>query len=119
MLNCISTLPGAIGFVDADKALLANMYGPIKFNGAAASATAIQNGLYDRFWTLEHVFEPSPQPGGYPTGAVANMMTYSVSHVPSGKAGFWVNANATGFHKLTDWDYPPQVGPYVTGTCYE
>ncbi len=73
MMDCINNkygnTPNAIGFADADQcgtpancpgAGYANIAtGPIPFNGALPTAANITNGLYDRFWTLEHIFEPN------------------------------------------------------------
>ena len=120
MFNCISTIPGAIGFADADKGLSTNMY-RLPLNGVVPSAAAISNGTYDGFWTLEHIFEPqgASRYSGYPTAAVNSLVLWSKTNVPAGKAGYWVNSASMGFHKVSDFVSPPQIGPYVDGVCYE
>jgi len=120
MVNCIATVPGSIGFVDPDKALAGNEYGPITYNGVAATAANIKNGTYDSFWTLEHLFEPVAKYVGYPPAAVITSLTgYCDNNIPPAKAATWTLSNGMTFHKTGDFVTPPQLGAYVEGTCYE
>lgn len=119
MMDCINNNPGAIGFADADASNKTNTFGPIPFNGTLPTATNIKNGLYDRFWSLEHVLQPDPAPVGYPTTIVNAMMEYASANIPSGKATYWANSKDMKIHKVTDFTYPPQLDPYDAGACYE
>jgi len=120
MLNCINFGPGFIGFVDCDKAPLANMTGPLTYDGFAGNTVNIQDGLYE-FWTLEHLFEPAVKYSGYPTTAVTNLVNWADANptIPASHVGTWSTSDTMQFHKTGDWITPPQVGPYVLGTCYE
>ncbi|HME42729.1 MAG TPA: substrate-binding domain-containing protein [Syntrophorhabdales bacterium] len=120
MLNCIDGTPGAIGFVDCDKALGAHTYpvGGLTYNGVTGNAANIKNGLYE-FFTLEHIFEPSGGYAGNLGAAVSNLLTWSKTNLPASKAGTWTLSNGMTFSKPTDWVTPPAVGAYDAGTCYE
>ncbi len=144
MMNCINTIPGAIGFADASQTNSANTY-QLTFNGVAPTAANLQNGLYDRFWSLEHVFEPVfPLPGGspaykdaedagypnnYPGTAVTQMMSWvnnlSATGWPAGLpatyTNYWAISPLMKVYKSNDFSYPPLKGSYSTaaGSCYE
>ena len=90
MMNCINSTPGAIGFADADRANAASTFGPVAFNGVVPNATTIKNGLYDRFWSLEHIFElktlSSTDPATH--AVVVNLTGWAASRIPPGEGEF-------------------------------
>ena len=120
MMNCINSTPGAIGFADADRANAASTFGPVAFNGVVPNATTIKNGLYDRFWSLEHIFElktlSSTDPATH--AVVVNLTGWAASRIPPAKANFWVNSNAVQWHKSGDFTYPPATGAYTQSKEY-
>jgi hypothetical protein len=120
MMNCINNNPGAIGFADADRPNSANTYGPLSFNGTLPNATTITNGAYERFWSLEHIFELKSWATANPNPhtVVLNLTGWAANHMPPAKANYWVNSNATNWYKAHDYTYPPLKGAYTQGTEY-
>ncbi len=120
LMACVNSTPGAIGFADAEKGNSANTFGPITFNGAQPSAANIQNGIYDRFWSLEHIFEPdnAHKYTGYPSTAVTNLVGWASNRVPTNKEQYWSTSAAMKVHKVNDFAYPPVAAPYLPGVCY-
>jgi hypothetical protein len=160
MLNCIngvatavpSNAPsgsGAIGFIDADTSISSatNTFGPLYFDGQLPIAQNIQYGLYDRFWTLEHIFEAnstiSPDwvgntssngkwvnyDAGYPNDAIDGtdgMLTWGATQLPPSRSPYYVLSGSMKVHKANDFAYPPirpgysnTGGTYGVGPCYE
>ncbi len=146
MMNCINgvgtVIPagapngsGAIGFADADQSITSdtNTFGPIFFNGELPIAQNIEYGLYDRFWTLEHIFEPDTTIQSdwtsYPVAAVSGpngMLTWGATQLPPSRAPYYVLSGSMKAHKANDFAYPPLAGPYSNtggtygvGPCYE
>jgi ABC-type phosphate transport system substrate-binding protein len=142
MENCFSTIPGAIGFIDASTGAYAGAT-QVSFNGTAPTGANLQNGTYDRFWSLEHIFEPIfPLPANtgtfsdaenvaagyannYPSPTVSAMMNWAnnltawPAGLPAAYQTYWAIDTLMSVHKGTDFTYPPIAGAYVTGTCYE
>ena len=160
MLNCINGVatavpsnapngPGAIGFIDADTSITSatNTFGPLYFDGQLPIAQNIQYGLYDRFWTLEHIFEAnstiSPDwvgntssngkwvnyDAGYPNDAIDGtdgMLTWGATQLPPSRSPYYVLSGSMKVHKANDFAYPPirpgysnTGGTYGVGPCYE
>ncbi len=141
MANCILNNPGAIGIMDASQggsaqtAALNGTFGPLKFNGNYPTAANVANGLYDRFWTLEHIFQwdgKSTKPvnwgSAYPSKTVTDMMSFVNNMTPAQFTGYSQLSSYTSFWNLStnmnqnkgnDFTFPPAVGPYVNGQSYE
>ena len=127
MMNCINSTPGAIGFADADQGNSASTFGPINFEGispvAASGATSNPNlagGFYDRFFSLEHIFQLK---GDYNSGSntdkvIQNMVGWSYVQTNNPRQNVWVISNTMQWHKANDSAYPPVSGGYQESTDY-
>ena len=137
MMNCINKNPGAIGFADADAcnvikgtsitstdcptAGYANVYGPISFNGVVPNASAIQNGLYERFWSLEHLFESKAAAAANPAvhNVVENFAAFAANpaNLPTVRP-YYTTSGSVQWHKASDSIYPYVPGAYVNSQEY-
>jgi len=117
MMNCINTIPGAIGFADADQGNSANTYGPINFNGAAPNNANVVNGAYDRFFSLEHIFELKTNAGNSHT-VITNMVNWSYVTTNNPRPTVWAVSNTLNWHKQTDNTYLLSPGGYTEGSEY-
>jgi hypothetical protein len=138
MMNCIAANPGAIGFADSDQANTAasgsgcsineaaapcqGTYGPLSFNGVVPSSTAINYGAYERFWSLEHLFELKTLATTDPTthAVVLNLTSYAANaaNIPPLRQPYWTSSNAVLWHKAGDAIYPYIAGPYSQSNEY-
>jgi hypothetical protein len=126
MMNCINSTPGAIGFADADQGNSASTFGPINFNGTSPVATAgtsnpnLANGFYDRFFSLEHVFQLDTDynSGSNTDKVIQNMVGWSYIQANNPRPKVWVISNTMTWHKPADNVYPYLNGGYAEGTNY-
>jgi len=125
MMNCINSIPGAIGFADADQGNSADTFGPINFNGFSPTAVSgstsnpnVVNGLYDRFFSLEHIFEAKANNPSNSHTVIENMVSWSYVQANNPRKNVWVISNTMQWHKSADDVYPYATGGYVEGTEY-
>jgi hypothetical protein len=125
LANCINNFPGSFGPLDADNTNKGDTYGAIPFNGALPTAANIQNGLYDRFWSLEHIFAPNPFPGApsQQSALVTALAAFAAvqANIPAAEVPFWMTSANMNVQKATDFAYPPvwNGAGYNANNCYE
>jgi hypothetical protein len=119
LMNCVNTVSGAIGYADADQANKTNTYGPIKYNGYKPTRVNIRNGLYDNFWSAQHLYENQTDTLYSATHPVVlNLMTFASnpSTVPSTKALYWATQDEMVYMKADDKSYPAYQGAITSQT---
>ena len=125
MTNCVNSIPGAIGFMDADTGttgtnfylLNLNGFSPIAVSGSTSNPNVV-DGLYERFFSLEHVFELNTNTGNSHT-VIQNMLAYpngwSYTQSNNPRQNVWVISTTMKWHKSADNVYPYVAGPYPVG----
>jgi hypothetical protein len=119
-MNCINTVPGAIGYADADQPT-APTYGNVvrlTYNGEAATRANIRNGKYD-FYTNEWAYENPSAPEysiTHPRVAAAMAFAAQPGNIPTAgfwggdKTNYWASSGEMVFNKANDQAYPAYVG---------
>jgi len=116
MMNCVSMRPGAIGYADADRLStnpVANVYGPITYNGFGPSRVNIRNGNYDEFWSAQHIYQSQAEANYLASHPIVQHLMNWVStptNIPPSKAAFWATQSEMAFQKTTDTSYPSLQG---------
>lgn len=108
-LGCVANYDGGIGYADADS----NQAGTtrLKYNGVAAKRSNLRNGLYDTFYTYQHLFENTANTSAAQKTLRTTMLNYvNVHPFPTAKADFWATAAEMNWGKATDAGYPAYVG---------
>jgi hypothetical protein len=116
MMNCVNGSgtwagTGAIGYADADQAVSPNTQA-IAYNGEMPHRINIRNGLYDNFWSIQHLYENPAAPEYAAThGLVQEMMTFAANpnNIPSCKAPYWAAYGEMQNMKPDDFSYPFKV----------
>lgn len=110
LTKCVTDLPGAIGYADADKLLTFEEIGSVpgahlvKYNGVWPSQRNIVNGLYE-FWAAQHIYYEADNLTADQEWLRAQVDTYSSvqANIDSiGKGDYWAAQGAMLVERLTD-----------------
>jgi ABC-type phosphate transport system substrate-binding protein len=134
MMNCIASQAGAIGFADADQGNTAassagctvaevaapcqGSVGPLTLNGNLPSSANVNNGTYERFFSLEHIFELKTLSTTDPAAhtVINSMVTYAnnPANIPLSRQPYWTTATnpLLLWHKSSDQAFPAATGNY-------
>ena len=110
-MSCIANYAGGIGYADADSSQAGTTR--LKYNGVVANRSNLRNGLYDTFYTHEHLFSKEANLSTDQKSARDKMITYVTVHAfPSNKADFWATAGEMVWTKgINDAGYPAYIAP--------
>jgi ABC-type phosphate transport system substrate-binding protein len=117
LMKCVSDLPGAIGYADADQlegsSNILNVHA-LKYNGVEPRRTKIRNGEYD-FYSNQWLYG-NPARTAYSTIKttwIQPLMAFAAnpSKIPASKAKFWATQDEMWFNKSNDSLYPGFIGP--------
>jgi hypothetical protein len=114
---------GAIGYIDADYILnlspafggngtYGNMY-QVMYNGEVANAFNIENGVYDNFFSDQHVYYQSGA-DSFITGLCS--FAQNEANIPTAEATWWATDCQMTYTKATDNAYPGYTGSSCTQT---
>jgi ABC-type phosphate transport system substrate-binding protein len=108
-LGCVANYDGGIGYADADSSQLGTTR--LKYNGVAPKRSNLRNGLYDTFYTYQHLFENAGNTSSAQKALRTTMLNYVNIHAfPATKADFWATAAEMNWGKSTDAGYPSFIG---------
>jgi hypothetical protein len=108
-LGCVANYDGGIGYADADASQAGTTR--LKYNGVAAKRSNLRNGLYDTFYTYQHLFENAGNTSSAQKTLRTTMLNYVNVHAfPAAKADFWATAAEMNWGKPTDAGYPSYIG---------
>jgi hypothetical protein len=106
-LGCVANYDGGVGYADADASQAGTT--KLKYNGVAAKRTNVRNGLYDTFYSFQHLYENDADTTTAQDTARNMMLKYvSVHALP--KAEYWATAGEMMWGKTTDAGYPGYIG---------
>jgi ABC-type phosphate transport system substrate-binding protein len=121
-MNCIDTVPGAVGYQDADQKIGVAGSFPntvrLTYNGEAPTRVNIRNGRYD-FWTKEWAYENPSAPEysvTHPHVAAAMNLAAQPANIPTAgywgpdKTQYWASYGEMNYMKSSDSTYPGFVG---------
>jgi hypothetical protein len=112
-LGCVAKYDGGVGYADADASQTGTSR--MKYNGVAAKRTNLRNGLYDTFYSFQHLYENDADTTAAQDTARNTMLKYVTIHAfPSSKAEYWATAKEMIWAKDTDAGYPIYKGDVAT-----
>lgn len=98
--SCITGTAGAVGFADADKTAT-GMY-QVPYQGALPTRANIRNGVYDGFWTVQHLFQnPAASDYSAKKPIVQNLVNFANLPANSAKPAVYATAAEMLIQKTT------------------